>query len=107
MLLGKGLADLLGGDGAEQTAALAGLGGDLHGQVLQLFGGGLGLGLLGGLLSLAGLLLELHGVQVFGGGDDGQLFGQQEVAGIAVGHLHQLALLALALYVLCENDFHS
>ena len=51
----EALGDLLGGDGAEEAAAGPGLGGDLHHQLLQLLGGGLGLGLLGGLLGLEGV----------------------------------------------------
>ena len=100
MLLGEALGDLLGGDGAEQAAALAGLGGHLHGEPLQLLGQGLGLRLLGGLLGLAGLLLLLHGVHILSGSQNGQLPGEQEVPGVPVGDLHHLALLALAAHVL-------
>ena len=96
----QGLGDLLGRHSAEEAPALAGLGGDLHHQSLQLLGGGLGLRLLGGLLGLACLLLLLHGVDIVRRGRDGQLPGQKEVAGVSVGDLHHLALLALALDIL-------
>ncbi|CAN4034709.1 PQ loop repeat, partial [Dysosmobacter welbionis] len=49
-LLPKPVGDLLGGDGAEQPPAVAGLGGELHHALLQLLGGGLRLRLLPGLL---------------------------------------------------------
>ena len=88
MLVCQGLGDLLGGDGAEEPSALAGLGGDFDSQPLQLFSRGLGLRLFSGLLGLPSLLLLLHGVQIFGGGDDRQLFGEQKIARVAVGHIH-------------------
>ena len=53
---------------------------------------GLGLGVGLGL----GLGLQAHGVHGIGGGGDGVALGQQEVAGIALGHLDHLALLTLA-----------
>ena len=100
MLLCQALGDLLGGDCAEQAAALSGLGSHLHGQPLQLFRQGLGLRLLGSLLGLAGLLLLLHGVHILGRGDNSQLLGKQEIPGVAVRDIDQLALLPLALDVL-------
>ena len=85
---------------AKELAAAARLGGELHHALLQLLGGGLRLRLLPGLLSLAGLLLQVHGVDGVRRGGDGQLPGQEEVPGIALGHLHHLALFSLALHIL-------
>ena len=69
-------------------------------QLLELGGGGLCLRLLGGLLGLFGLLLHLHGVDVFRRGLHRQLPRQQEIAGVPIGHVDHLSLLALALHVL-------
>ena len=84
----------------EQAAAVAGLGRQLHGAVLQLLGSGDGLLPLALLLGLAGLLLQVHGVDGVRRGQNGQLSGQQIVPGIALRRLNELALLALAPDVL-------
>mgnify|MGYP005934715237 CR=1 FL=1 len=96
----EGVGDLLAGHCAEQPPAVAALGHYLHGQLLELGGGGLCLRLLGGLLGLFGLLLHLHGIDVLRRGGHRQLPGQEKIAGVAVACLDHLALLALALHVL-------
>ena len=101
------LGDLLGGDGTEELAAGAALGGDLHLAALQLPGkllcGGLGLCVGLGL----GLGLQLHGVHGIGGSQHRQIFRKQEVAGVALGYLDHLALLALTPDILLQNHFHG
>ena len=99
LLLQRG-GDLLGGDGAEQLAALAALAGDLHLNALELLGNSLSRGLCLGIGLGLGLFLQAHGVHGVGGGGNGVALGQQEVAGIALGHLDHLALLALAADIL-------
>ena len=73
---------------------------------LQLLGNGqrlrLGLRVRLGL----GLGLQLHGVHRVGSGLHGQSLGQQEIAGIALRRLDELALLALTSDVLLKNNFH-
>ncbi len=96
VLLLQGDGDLLGGDAAEQPSAGAGLGLDVDRHVLQLAGECDG-GLSGPLFTLLPrLLLQLHGVDVVGSGSHRQLFGQEEVPGVAVGYLYHLTLFALA-----------
>ena len=82
------------------------LAGDLHLAALQLLGNGQRLGLGLRVRLGLGLGLQLHGVHRVGSGLHGQSLGQQEVAGIALGRLDELALLALALHVLLQNHFH-
>ena len=103
----QGVGNFLGSDSAEETAVGACLGGDLHHQVLQLSGDGLGLSLLGLHLGLLGLVLHDHLVHVVGVGGDSQLLGEEEVAGVAVGNFNQLTTLAVALHVLLQNNFHD
>ena len=84
----EALGDLLGGDGAEEAPAGAGLGVDFHGAALELLGDGLGLGLFRSLAGLFGLFLQLHLVYVVSVSLHSQLAGEQKVAGVAVGDLH-------------------
>ena len=99
MLLRQALGDLLGGNCAKQAAALAGLA-DTFTVSPFSFLKGLGLRLSAASLSLAGLFLLLHGVHILRCGDDSQLLGKQEIPGVAVRDIDQLALLPLALDVL-------
>ena len=75
-------------------------GGNFYHHALELFRDGLGLGLFRGHLGLLGLVLHDHLVHVVGVGGDGQVFGEQEVAGISVGDVDQLAPLALSFDIL-------
>ena len=94
------LGDLLAGDGAEELAVRAALGGDLHGAVTQLVRGLHGGGAVRRLLGAARLFLEVHGVDGVRRGGDGQLARQQIVAGVALRRVDHLALLALTSDVL-------
>ena len=103
----QGVGDLLAGNGAEEAARAAALGGDLKGQLPEL--GGHGRGLLAQALFLfaLSLVVHAHGVDVVHRGLLGQLAGKEEVPGIAVGDVDHLALLALTPNVLCQYHFHK
>ena len=94
------------GNGTEQTAVAAALGGDGDGQFPQLLGNSQCLSLFPGNALLGSLVVHTHGVDGIGGSLDGQLLGQHKVAGVAVGNLDHLALLALALHILQQNNLH-
>ena len=55
----------------------------------------------------AGLGLQLHGVHVVRSRGNSQLAGEQKIAGVAVGNLDELTLLALSADVLLQNNFHN
>ena len=65
------------------------------------------LALLLGFAAQVRLALLLHDLLVGFRGRHGQPLGQQEVAGVAGGHLHHLAAGAQLLDVFPENDFHG
>ena len=106
-LLFQRCSDFCVGNSAEQTAGSAALGLDNQSHSPQLLGHFQSLGLFAGDPLLSGLVVHLHGVDGVGGGLDGQLLGQHEVSGVAVGNFNHLALLALAFDVLCQNHFHN
>ena len=105
--LGQSLSDFLAGDLAVQTAGGTALGLDGHGLAFDL-----GSQSLGGchILSFVeigcGLLAARH-VHSAGICHSGQLAREQKVAGVAVGDLVDLVLLADALDVLLQNHFHD
>ena len=72
--------------------------------LVMMFAAGLSFKWLG--LGL-GLGLHLHGVHGVGGSQHRQIFRKQEVAGVALGHLDHLALLALTPDILLQNHFHG
>lgn len=53
-----------------------------------------------------GLPLLFHDLLVGLGRRNRQSAGQQEIAGIAIGHLHQVAAAAQIVNVVSQNDFH-
>lgn len=61
---------------------------------------GLRFGLLAGLFGPSGLLLQVHGIDGVRRGGNRQLPGQEEIAGVSLGYLYQLALFALASHIL-------
>ena len=96
MLGAERVGYLLAGDGAEEPAALSGLGLDAHhhaGEPLCVL---LGLRLFLGHLRGLCLFLELYGVERVRRGLARQFARQQIVARVAVGDLFHLALLALS-----------
>ncbi len=86
------------------AAGAAGQADDHRGQPLAERGGFLP----GPVLAVPALGLELgQGLQVPRRDGNGHLLGQEEVPGVAVGHLHLLARLAQALDLLHQDDFHA
>src|SRR5690606_671947 len=100
------LDDVGDADGAVELALVAGLGGDDDTSADQLGGDPLGLllGLALGLLT--GAAQGLGGADGSFGGLDGLLLRQQEVAGVAVGHVDDVTLLAERRNVGSEYQLH-
>ena len=107
ILLVEFLCDFLGGDGAEQTAARAALRRNLDRALLQLFRRLTRRLLLERNLACVRLVLRLLYVEVVRGSQLRQTARHQEVAAVALADLDEVALLALALYVCCQNYFHD
>src|SRR5437899_2174314 len=85
-LRGEGFSDVSSGDGAEELIVLAGLAREADSNAVEERGLLLrGVELGGGLLG-EGRANALDGFQVAGGGLDGELVRQQEIAGIAGLH---------------------
>ena len=101
------LGDLLAGHGSKQLAILAGLGADLHSHVLDAPGDFAGSLFVDGFAVGLRILLLLDGVHVTGGGLHGQIAREQEVAGIPVADVQNVALFTGAFDVLVENNFHG
>ena len=101
------LRDLLGGDCAEQTAACTALGRNLDRALLELFRRLARCLLLERNLACVRLVLRLLYVEVVGGSQLCQTARHEEVAAVALADLDEVALLALALYVCCQNYFHD
>src|SRR5690606_29452185 len=98
--------DVRRGDGAEELAFLADLGGEGEGDFLEALGdrrGGVAAGVLGGfqaLLLLGDALLVAEGRLV------GDAARQQEVAGVASRDLDDVTRVAEVVHGLTKNDFH-
>ena len=106
-LLLDGGGDLVIGDGAVDLAVVAAAHGQLHNLALDFAGQLLSLGLLHFLAVLVRALGSIDGVERLGSGFAGQLAGQQEIAGIAVGDFQDLILLAGALDIFKQNNLHK
>ena len=102
-----GLDDLLRGDGAKELALLADLRVDLHELLVEDSLGGLGVGDALGLAlgDAVAALLEL--LEVARGGRLGDLVAEEVVLRIALGHVDDVALSALAPELTQEDDFHG
>jgi len=105
--LGQSLSDFLAGDLAVQTAGGTALGLDDHGLALELRGHSLSGGHVLRLVEVGSGLLAPGDIHRAGVGHSGQLAREQKVAGVAVGDLVDLVLLADALDVLLQNHFHD
>ena len=101
-----GFGDVAGADGTEQLAFVAGVGSDGNGQVGQLGGTGISLGLL-----LGSLLLELgatsfESLDVGSGGCGGLALRQQEVTGVTALDVHFVAQVAQVGDLFQQDDIH-
>src|SRR4029077_12344445 len=106
-LRGEGFGDVAGGDGAEELVILAGLASEAHGDAIDergllLRGFELGGGFLG-----EGSANALEGFHVAGGGFDGELVRQQEIAGVAGLDGDDVAAMAELVDVFLQNDLHD
>ena len=105
--LGQSLGNFLAGDLAVQTAGCAALGLDGHGLAVDLRRQSLGSSHRLGLVEIRSSLLAACDIHRAGVGHSGQFAREQKVAGVAVGDLMDLVLLANALDVLLQNHFHD
>ena len=105
--LGQSLGNFLAGDLAVQAAGCAALGLDGHGLALDLCSHSLCGGHSFSLVEIRSGLLAACDIHRRSIGHSGQLAREQKVAGVAVGDLMDLILLANALYVLLQNHFHG
>ena len=90
-----------------QTAGCTALGLDGHGLALDLCGQILGSSYGLSLVEIGSSFLAAGNVHSAGICHSGQLAREQIVAGVAVGDLVDLVLLANALDILLENHFHD
>ncbi len=95
-----------GGDGAEEVVVFAHFAGEGEGDGVELGDELLGLGLFFGGAAHGGGLHLLDDGLVGRGGLHGEVFGQQKVAAIAVGDLHDVAAVAEVRDIFSEDDFH-
>ena len=89
------------------SAGCAALGLDGHGLAVDLCGQRLRSSHILGLMEIRSRLLAACDIHRAGVGHSGQLAREQKVAGVAVGDLVDLVLLANALDILLENHFHD
>src|ERR1700674_2475062 len=105
-LRGESFGDIGSGDGAEELVVLAGLAGEAHGDAIdegRLLLRGFKLG--GSLLGQRGAN-ALERFHVAGGGFDGELVRQQEIAGVAGLDGDDVATVAEFFDVFLQNDLH-
>ena len=105
--LSQSIGNFLAGDFAVQTAGCTALGLDGHGLALDLCGQILGSSYGLSLVEIGSSFLAAGNVHSAGICHSGQLAREQIVAGVAVGDLVDLVLLANALDILLENHFHD